>query len=656
MSADPPTNPAVRFSLVVCTLRRRDELAELFESLLREGRQDFEVLLVDQNTDDGLVEIVRRFQAHFPLEHIRMAGTGASRARNLGMDHARGELIGFPDDDCRYLDGYLAAVDKVFSEDATISCISGNSVAVDRPVGADWRTDATDLDAVTVLNRCQEFTVFVRRQSLRGLRYNNLLGVGAQTLWGADEAPDLLIRLIHAGCRLVYFPRLLVYHPNKIATITPATLHRAASYARGRGCLFRLHRFPRRTVLNSLFRPAVGCGLYLLRLQPMRSLYYLTIVRNILRGLLMSGDELAVVRRDTAMAASPPSIEPVPLDPLPPQPLVSVLVPNYNYAAFLPAALDSLVAQTYTHWEAVVCDDASTDDSARIVKDYASRDPRIRLVEQANGGQASAVNACYPLLRGRVICLLDSDDLFHPDKIRRVVESFQANPGAGACNHFATIINSTGQPLPVTLNHRLDSGWLANGAFERGACVYVPTTSAMSLRREIADVVFPIPSGQPRDVDGYLGMVVQFLAPVLVIEDQLSGYRIHGHNMGGITEPTPERLGYEMRLIEQRTANVKEFVGNRFGPDLADRIVLKDNPQYIQAALKQLAVGKTDHRLSRALVLVRHHPNKTWRAIWRAIFIAPGPLSRQAVPMMHRSHRVKAMVHRLMGRRGRVAT
>ena len=518
----------------------------------------------------------------------------------------------------------------------------------------DWRCDRQELDAVSVLNRCQEFTVFVRGSQLKGLRYNEKLGVGAQTLWGADEGPDFLIRLVQTGCRLFFYPRMFVYHPNKIATITQVTLDRAASYARGRGALFRLHEFPKKIVFNSMFRPAAGCGIYLVALQPMRSRYYAAIVLGVLRGLLMSRSELRTVQNDTAPSSI--NLQPVPLPPLATQPLVSILIANFNYARFLPAALESLIAQTYPHWQAVVCDDGSTDDSAAIVQRYAAGEPRITLVQKPNGGQTSTVNVCFKNLTGDVICLLDSDDEFEPGKIAAIVDAFTQNPQAGVCNHFAKIIDANGIALPMTLNHRLDSGWLATAAINRGACVYVPTTSCMSMRREIANVVFPIPAEQHRDVDGYLGMVTQFLTPFLLIEQPLGSYRVHGNNMGGLTEPTPERLRYELQLIEQRSANVKTFLRTRFGDIVADRVSIEQNPQYIQAALKLLAIEKADRRRSKASALIRNHPNKTWRAIWRAIFAAPGPLSRQAVAIMHRSHRAKAIAHKLMGRSPAVAT
>jgi glycosyltransferase involved in cell wall biosynthesis len=645
----------MRFSLIVCTLGRCHELADLFNSLVRQNRTDLDVILVDQNNDDRLVGIVARFANCFPLKHIRTIGIGLSRSRNVGLDHATGELIGFPDDDCQYLEGYLNAVDQVFTEEASIDCISGHPTAdTDRKLGSHWQVSQTDLDSVTVLNRCQEFTLFVRRQSLRELRFNERLGVGAETLWGADEGPDFLIRLAQIGARLVYFPRLFVYHPDKIATITGLTLQRAISYARGRGCLFRLHRFPRSAVLRSLLRPAIGCGLYLLKGQLMRSAYYFMIVRGTLRGLFMSKAELAYVRDAHRAQVSP--IEPIAMRPLLPQPLVSVLITNYNYARFLPVALDSLLAQTYGNWQAIVCDDGSTDQSVQVIQNYLNRDPRIQLIKKSNGGQVSAYNACFPEARGEIVCLLDADDVFDPTKIERVVESLRANPGAGIVNHLSQVIDTHGDPQPITMHRILDSGWFGNEAITRGACVYVPTTSCMSFRRDIAEILFPVPSCQDRDLDGYFAMASQFLTPICAVREQLSSYRIHGENMGGLTEPTRQRLRYELQLIEVRTSNVKEFARQRFGKAFAGRIALEDNPQYIQTALKLLAIEREDRRLPRALALIRRHPNAKWRAIWRAIFAAPGPLSRLAVPWMHRSYRAKAVVHRLIGRGSAVVT
>lgn len=308
----------MRFSLIVCTLGRSNELVELFDSLVRQSRNDdIEVIVVDQNLDDRLVDICTRFASQFLLKHIKMSAVGLSRARNVGLDLACGELIGFPDDDCIYLDGYLDIVDRIFTQDASIDGITGHPIADKFKTVDDWSEGRQTLNAITILNRCQEFTVFVRNESRHGLRYNERMGVGAQTLWGADEGPDFLIRFYKLDNKLVYLPNMFVYHPDKLATITRATLARAASYSRGRGCLFRLHQFPRKMIFNSLFRPTAGCLLYLLRLQPMRSAYYFTIVVGTLRGLLLSKAELTDVRDNTRGTetqppppSSPPSVNP----------------------------------------------------------------------------------------------------------------------------------------------------------------------------------------------------------------------------------------------------------------------------------------------------------------------------------------------------------
>ena len=294
-----------RFSLILCTVGRRDEIGAFLDSLLRQGpvAATCEVLLVDQNRDDRLAGLIARYSDRLTVHHLPTDTRGLSRARNVGLRHATGELVGFPDDDCEYPAGYLDRVDQVFAGDPSIDAITGHPT-VDRepPPRADWRADARPLDRVSVMNRCQEFTIFVRGRALGPVRFNDGLGVGAGTPWGSDEGPDFLVRLVDLGRRLVYYPHLLVYHPEKINRITRATLARAASYARGRGAFFRLNRYPAPVVANAVFRAVAGCGVRLLQLRPMQSAYYGVIAVGICRGLFMTRAEAA----ELAGAVPPP--------------------------------------------------------------------------------------------------------------------------------------------------------------------------------------------------------------------------------------------------------------------------------------------------------------------------------------------------------------
>ena len=109
-------------------------------------------------------------------------------------------------------------------------------------------------------------------------------------------------------------------------------------------------------------------------------------------------------------------------------PLVSVVVPSYNYGHLIRETLDSLAAQTYGAWECVVVDDGSTDDTRAAVEAYAARDPRVRYVRQENARQAAARNNGVRHSSGDYFQFLDADDLVEPRKFERQVEYLERHP------------------------------------------------------------------------------------------------------------------------------------------------------------------------------------------------------------------------------------
>ena len=112
------------------------------------------------------------------------------------------------------------------------------------------------------------------------------------------------------------------------------------------------------------------------------------------------------------------------------RPLVSVVVPTYNYGRFIGETLESLRAQTYREWECIVVDDGSTDDTEDVVESFIVRDPRVRYTRQRNQRQAVAKNTGLADARGRYVQFLDADDLIEPSKLERQVEFLEANPSA----------------------------------------------------------------------------------------------------------------------------------------------------------------------------------------------------------------------------------
>lgn len=94
--------------------------------------------------------------------------------------------------------------------------------------------------------------------------------------------------------------------------------------------------------------------------------------------------------------------------------LVSIITPCYNGAKYIGETIDSVLSQTYPHWEMLIVNDGSKDNSADIISDYESKDNRIRLIQQPNGGSAAARNNGLRQAKGQYICLLDGDDIWLP--------------------------------------------------------------------------------------------------------------------------------------------------------------------------------------------------------------------------------------------------
>ncbi|UOQ67217.1 glycosyltransferase family 2 protein [Hymenobacter volaticus] len=108
--------------------------------------------------------------------------------------------------------------------------------------------------------------------------------------------------------------------------------------------------------------------------------------------------------------------------------LVSVVIPCYNYGWLLPETLDSLLAQTYPHWECLIVDDGSTDTSKAVAEEYQQRDARFCYVYQANAGMSAARNHGLRLACGEYLQFLDADDLLAPRKLETQVAFLEAHP------------------------------------------------------------------------------------------------------------------------------------------------------------------------------------------------------------------------------------
>lgn len=110
--------------------------------------------------------------------------------------------------------------------------------------------------------------------------------------------------------------------------------------------------------------------------------------------------------------------------------LVSIIVPCFNQAHFLPETLDSLLNQTYQNWECIIVDDGSTDDTKKIAEEYEKRDDRFRYIYQENKGLPGARNTGIRKAKGDFIQFLDADDLITKDKFSVQISEYEKNRNA----------------------------------------------------------------------------------------------------------------------------------------------------------------------------------------------------------------------------------
>lgn len=140
--------------------------------------------------------------------------------------------------------------------------------------------------------------------------------------------------------------------------------------------------------------------------------------------------------------------------------LVSIIVPAWKAAAFIDRTIESVVAQTYPHWEMLIADDCSPDNTREVVEQWVRKDARVQLIALAkNGGPAAARNAAIERARGRWIAFLDSDDMWLPTKLERSLAHAGAHSAALVFTGFRRVTQDgsrTGEYIgvPRTLTYR----------------------------------------------------------------------------------------------------------------------------------------------------------------------------------------------------------
>jgi glycosyltransferase involved in cell wall biosynthesis len=257
--------------------------------------------------------------------------------------------------------------------------------------------------------------------------------------------------------------------------------------------------------------------------------------------------------------------------------------------------------------EVIVVDDGSTDDSREKIRKYAKR---VKAIFQENRGQASACNKGLQYAQGRIICFLDSDDIWHQEKLKRVADEFEKSEAVDFVFHFLTVIDCGHKVIDQYVVPRpypgkcACSGELFRTRYLKGVLPWFSPTSGLSVRAECMENVLPIPEGFRIAADFYLHYIVPLYArEIRLIPIPLAHYRMHEQNVSGGTLMTAENMKKHIDHMELLLPSLDKHI-RRIG---ANGALLKKRFSLMMKKYSLLYGGMTQNKLKALRDTFRFH-------------------------------------------------
>jgi hypothetical protein len=207
---------------------------------------------------------------------------------------------------------------------------------------------------------------------------------------------------------------------------------------------------------------------------------------------------------------------------------VSIVITNFNYAAYVADAVESALAQTHPDVEVIAVDDGSTDDSATVLRRYEA--DGVRVVFQENRGQAGALNAGYAIADGGVVIFLDGDDILLPTAAATAIAAVEVDTAQvqWPLTELDAEARPTGETNPIS---PLSQGDLRSQLLAEGPLQWSSSGLGAAWTRGYLNAVMPIPEAEFRyGADAYLVALAPLYGQVRAVERPQTLYRRHGRN------------------------------------------------------------------------------------------------------------------------------
>ena len=229
-------------------------------------------------------------------------------------------------------------------------------------------------------------------------------------------------------------------------------------------------------------------------------------------------------------------------------PMVTVVIPCYNSLRYIAETMETVLKQTYQDFEVLVVNDGSTDGTADWVNVLSDREPKVRMVSQANQGLAGARCTGVTNARGKYVAFIDDDDLWELTKLAKQVNSLESNPQAGLCYTWTALTDSEGKPTGRVIASNAEGNvWQAMTEMNIVCCGSTPM-----IRRSCFDDVglFDRQVSPSDDWDMWWRIAAKY--EFTVIKEPLILYRQHPNNS---SKKCDRMLETSRILIERNFAN-----------------------------------------------------------------------------------------------------
>ena len=226
------------YSFVVATYGREIEIDQLINSLYAQTYKKYEIIVIDQNEHGRVRDLCSKKEN---INYIHTNKKGLSRARNIGIENAKGEFLVFPDDDSVLASDFLKEANELIAKFTDIYIFSGKVLTFeDNKPFSRYMDSVSEEIALQNFNKFMSTTMIINRQVFDSIgSFDEELGVGS--CWGGSEEAELLLRSISYGYRAYYSTALIAYHPKAdFASVgLNKTILKGYNYGLGRGAMFR---------------------------------------------------------------------------------------------------------------------------------------------------------------------------------------------------------------------------------------------------------------------------------------------------------------------------------------------------------------------------------------------------------------------------------